>query len=524
MTTWTIAIDWNRDGDYTDTNEDVTARVLSAMWVLGTQKPYQDIADNSVLKLSLDNSDKLFSSENATSPLAGLLVPQRPVRVQSNDGTTVRTHWIGWIESIEPEPNQYGKRTVGIVAAGAMQFLKTTETKLKLQENKRTDEIIAELIKEVVMPPALNRAWVLGRAGNSELGASTYLADTAAYSSLEQGTLTLALAADNWVIDGGGSDAKKTSFDVYRAIGDVTAAERGRFLFDRDGKAVFWNRHHLLQGGTPASTFDDTMTEMVYSYAGLDHLKNEVVVICHPRRISATSDVLLWELGESVIQVAAGKTRELYIKYEDENGKRVGARDVTIDMTTLAFAQGVAAVSVEAKANGAELKLVNTSTTDAVVKTLQIRGRKIVDDGEIEATASDSGSLIDYGRRTMRVNLPSIDNVEDAQYIADFERDRRKAPKGMAQSVTVKSHGKNGGQHHAQQLALTLGSLVRVEETQTGNEADYYVIGEAHELTHGATLWKTTWYLEPAPKVAELPWKLGVTGRSELGATTRVTY
>jgi hypothetical protein len=49
-------------------------------------------------------------------------------------------------------------------------------------------------------------------------------------------------------------------------------------------------------------------------------------------------------------------------------------------------------------------------------------------------------------------------------------------------------------------------------------------MGEAHELTHGATLWKTTWYLEPAPTAAELPWKLDTVTRSELGTNTRLAY
>lgn len=31
------------------------------------------------------------------------------------------------------------------------------------------------------------------------------------------------------------------------------------------------------------------MTEMVYSFAGMDHLKNEVIVVCHPRRQRASS-------------------------------------------------------------------------------------------------------------------------------------------------------------------------------------------------------------------------------------------
>ncbi|MDX2139796.1 MAG: hypothetical protein SF123_17050 [Chloroflexota bacterium] len=521
-TTWNISIDWNRDGDYGDSHEDVTARVISVMWGLGIQEVYQDIADNSVLKLTLKNEDRLFSPDNSTSPLVGLTVPQRPIRIQSNDGTTTRTHWLGWIESIEPEISKAGKRTVEIIAAGAMQFLKAAETKLALQQGRRTDQIIAELIKEVVLPPGLNKAWILGRTGNSEVGTTMFIADTTAYSELDEGKMVLSVAADNWGIDGGMSNAKKNTFDVYRAIGDITAAEHGRFFFSRDGKAVFWNRHRLLQGGSPVATFDDTMTEMSYMHAGLDHLKNEVTVVCHPRTVSALADQVLWDLGDGAITVPPGKTRELYVKFEDSAGRRIGGLNVYFD--GVVYEQGNATMTLEATANGAELKLVNTGTEDAIITGLKLKGRSVMDNSQMEATAKDSGSIIDYGRRTMRLNLPSIDNLEQAQYIADFERNRRSKAKGMVQSLTVKSHGKLGGQHHIQQLALTIGSLIRVKETQTGHDANYYVIGEAHELSHGATLWKTTWHLEPAPTAAELPWQLGVSGRTELGTATRLAY
>src|SRR5450432_1977754 len=101
-TTWTIAVDWSRDGSYTDTNDDVSNYVVSAEWVLGMQRPYQDCADNSMLKLVLNNADKRFSPENGAGVLAGKILPYRPVRIQSNVGTTTRTHWVGWIDSIQP--------------------------------------------------------------------------------------------------------------------------------------------------------------------------------------------------------------------------------------------------------------------------------------------------------------------------------------------------------------------------------------------------------------------------------------
>ena len=245
-TTWTIAIDWDRDGGFSDQYDDVTNQVVSAKWFLGERKPYQDTADDSLLTLVLNNSDRRFSPENAGSPLAGKLTPFKPMCIRSDDGTTVRTHWLGWIESIQPAVSIYGERTVEITAAGPMQFYKAAETSLALQEYMRTDEIVAALIKEVVFPPALVGAWVLGRIGNSEIGVTTRLANVTQYSDLDEGVTVLAIAADNWVQRGGSNDAEKDTFDVYRAVKDVVAAERGRFLFSRDGKALFWNRHRLL--------------------------------------------------------------------------------------------------------------------------------------------------------------------------------------------------------------------------------------------------------------------------------------
>lgn len=520
-TTWTIAIDWNRDGDYSDPNEDVTSRVITANWSLGMEEPYKDTPENSMLQLVLQNDDKLLSPENAASPLYGLVKPFKPVRIQSYDGTTTRTHWVGWVETVQPEVGRYRKRQVKLTATGVMQFYKAAETNLPLQKNKRSDEIIAELIKEVVIPPALNRALVLGRVGNSELDETAYLADTTAYSVLDSGAVTLGMAADNWIIRGGDNDQPKDTFDVYRAIGDITAAEHGKFLFDREGKAIFWNRHHLLQGGiTPVATFNDSMTEMAYAYAGIEATKNEVIAICHPRKISAVNTDVLWELGESVIRVDPGQTRTIYLKYEDEGKNRVGGRDVYV--TDLTFDAGTATVTVEGKANGAELKLVNSGADAAIITKCTIKGRKIVDRGEMEARAINGDSIIDYGRRTLRINLPSIDSLERAQYIADFERDRRSNPRGEVSALTVQSHGKNGGGHHAQQLSLTLGDLITVQETQSGHNKNYHVIGEAHELTMGATLWKTTWYLEPAP--TSYPCKLDVVGRAELDIATVLTY
>src|SRR5690606_24761315 len=237
---------------------------------------------------------------------SGKVVPFRTVRIQSDDGSEVRTHWQGWVEGIQPAVNQHGERMAQIVATGPMQFLKATETHIELQENKRSDEIVAVLVGEVVFPPSLAGAWVLERVGNSELGepqessegptvpgsGTTILADTSGYfapdpeneaDSLDWGRVTLKMASDKWVRQGELSTVKKASFNVNQAIADVTAAEHGKFVCDREGKASLWNRHYLFQDTTATATFADSMSEMTYTYAGLEDVKNEVIVICHPR-------------------------------------------------------------------------------------------------------------------------------------------------------------------------------------------------------------------------------------------------
>ena len=97
---WTIAIDWNRDGSYTDE----TSKALSANWFLGFQQPFADVGSDAQLTLIMQNMDKQFTPENPTSVL-------------------------------------HGQRVAVIQAAGAMQFLKATETP-----------------KDAIFPPALSAA------------------------------------------------------------------------------------------------------------------------------------------------------------------------------------------------------------------------------------------------------------------------------------------------------------------------------------------------------------------------------
>jgi hypothetical protein len=369
----------------------------------------------------------------------------------------------------------------------------TAETKIPLQVNKRTDEIVAALVAEVPGMPT---------------------------ASLEQGKVTLSVAGDNWVRQGGYADAEEDTFDVYHAISDVTTVERGRFFFNRQGQPVFWNRHHLFYEQAAAATFNDSMVDLSYTFAGIEDCKNEVIVVCQPRNIGASSTDILWELNDAVILVQAGQTRKIYIKYQDDSGNRIGGQNVTL--TDVAFSQGSATYSIAPKANGAELTFTNSGGVDAIVTSAIVRGQKITTFDRMEVTAKDQTSIDTYGRRTMRLNIPALTSYTEAQYIADFERSRRSQPRGMASALKLISHGTQGGTYHAEQLALTIGQKIAISETQTAHNSNYYIIGEAHQLTMGGMLYQTVWYLEPTPSIH--PWQLDDGVFSLLDSTTWLAY
>jgi len=490
-TTWAITIDWDRNGDFDGDYDDVTEYAIAVNWFLGMRKPYEGVGEDNRLELTLNNADKLFSPENSSSPLYGKLASFRPVQITSHDGTTERTMWTGWIESIQPDVGQFGQRQVKITAAGPMQFFKGAETNLVIQENKRTDEIIEALIQAVQIPAPLNQTTLLDVPGHCELDGNAILPDLTMDYDLDEGKTTLAVAADNWVSR---DDQGEKTFSVYRALADVVAAERGRFLFLRDGSAVFWNRHKLLLNTTVAATFQDTMTGLEYNYAGLDEFKNDLRVTCHPRAVSAGSEVL-WSL-ESPVTIAAGETREIGASYRDDSNNRIGGKEVVLANVT--FSAGSAGVGLQAAATKATITIRNQNKTPATLATCELHGTKITDFGQMDALAVDNASIAFYGRRTMSMNLPSVDDLDFAQTIADFELGRRTTPAGKVSQITLVSHGSKGGNQHTQQLARTLGERIRVQETQTAHDAQYYIIGEAHKLSDAGTRFETTWYLEGA--------------------------
>ena len=174
------------------------------------QRPYQLTADGSTLVMRLNNKDRRFSPENEDSgnPLAGKIQPLRPVRVTSNDGR--RSHALVRLGRIGASGRQQIRRAAGQdLCTGGLQFLSSTETKIELQENQRSDQIINALIQEVIFPAGAADAWVLGDPDYSKL-ASRPSWPIWKPSATTRGRADAEPGGDNWVRQGGYPTRRKT--------------------------------------------------------------------------------------------------------------------------------------------------------------------------------------------------------------------------------------------------------------------------------------------------------------------------
>ncbi len=504
MVEWQFLVDWNQDGDFSDAGEDITAYVLDAEWELGIKEPYGLLAHEQRAQLTLNNLDKRFSPEYSGGPYYGSLVPQRNMLIRSVSGGTT-THWRGWVDEIQPAPGVSGALTTTLTGVGAKQFFEQTVVHLPLQTDVTADEVLAQVMGKVQYPPALDKAWLAGIEGKSEAGVTTWASEASSAYTFETGKTTFA-----WV------DLDNVS--AWQVVSDLVEAERGHFFFDREGKAVFWNRHHLLLINSVGGTISSGVLGMDYRYGAA--MRNRIVAVCKPRSASAGT-ATLWQLDAAQL-VRDGEEFTFRPQFSDEaRGGEVTAQNVIQPNTgdgSLAYTGDLTVGDWEANARSATLT-VTGGAAGANVTAVTVKGQALTTYNEQELVSSDALSITTYGLREMRIEPNILDNADFARSIADYELSRRKTPRGEIAALSVAARDST---RQGQMVAWTMGQRIRVVDTQLAADREYFILGEAHSLKQGLKVHETTWTLEPAE--ANKFWRAGVAGYSEAGQTTVAGY
>ena len=141
-------MDWNNDGDFSDTGENITSRTMKVEFTRGNDYASQLVGKvvSGVLNAEINNTSGDYSTFNTSSPLAGNLVPGRKVKLTGNDGSTTRTLWTGFIDSIQPIPSVNGANLARIKAIGPLGYLNKFEVSTALFANQYTGALIGKIL------------------------------------------------------------------------------------------------------------------------------------------------------------------------------------------------------------------------------------------------------------------------------------------------------------------------------------------------------------------------------------------
>lgn len=502
-----VGIDYENDGSFTD----ITADVLALRWRLGLQQAYDSMAAPGTAQITVLNIHQAYSPE------VTLLQPGQVVRIQSDDGSTVRTHFTGHITHIEPLPGDQGRRTAIIHAADALWQFPHHTIRLPPQVNVRAGEVIEQILDRMPLRRAILKGrWVLSRPGYSELGTTTRLPPVTIPRSLHAGQSRFTYAGDTW---GDGIAANE-------AVRQMAESERGRFFIDRAGQAVFYDRHHLLKIVSTAAAFADDAAGLEYDYGA--GAISQVQVRLMPRSIGPAGTPL-WEL-EAPLRIPARTNPPLQViaRFRDDEKRPIGALKLLppvrqSDYIATARADGggqnlTALVDIflrRADFSAALLEIRSRAVVDAFLQPgARIRGTPLYIGDPLVVGQVNHTSLTFFGVQSLRFDLPALDSPAQADSLARYELARRKTPRGQVRSLTLSRVN-----HAPQVLARTLFDRIAVHETQTGHAADYFIVAEAHTVELGSARHHVTWTLESAD--TSRFWLLGY---SRLNRDTLLAY
>lgn len=528
-----VLLDLDDDGVF---ETDISDYVVRIELDTGFAAPFQAVAMVGTGSIELDNDDRRFSPFNAASPYwdAGVgrtkLQPRTGVRVRGRayQGTgTIRDLWTGVIAALDVDGGEGGggpERAV-LRVEDYMSFLeRATVSALPLQENARSDEIVAALLGLVQ-----RGAWWLGVGGRAELGENTYLGGARfSWFIQDSGAETFPYAGDTWRVEG---------VTIAAALEEVCWSEGfGRFYFNASGQATFYSRHRRQKNyfAPGFSEFIKTSNPsqrpqtLLASLPG-EQLVNEVVVECTPREAEGTVTTLYEHKG-AAIRIPAKSSRTVRCPFVDDSGNRIGAYDVVTPVKGVDWhvesedgidydGTSYPTLSFRAYAEHAEATFENQAIGPLLVTSLQVRGRRLKTFDPEAFVAVDAESQTRYGPRLLHVSAPLLNNPVVARGLGHYLMQLRRP----AVYLTFTA-GNESSTLYGLMFPPTYLRFLRAVEPQTGMDSEAFLIYRYHQVIDVAgRRHTTTFYCEPYG-VDQVPWLLGRSGRAELGETTYLGF
>lgn len=406
-----VRVDWNRDGDYSDTCEDITSRVLS----LSIQHSiYDQLAGLPVLgatapsraSVVVSNEDRWLSPSNATGlaatyPLIAYGIYRFPIQIELgyyNGSTPERlVQFTGEIETADESES----------ASDATVTFACTDNAIALLQYKASTTIYQDLRPDQMIQIILVAA-----------GAATG-------ASLDQAACVIPYA---WMDDENG----------WEECRDLAMADGGMFYFEKDGGARFRRITApieradslapvatLNQGNARALrgalTWRDCYSRVTATFAGryvgtLDELYKAPSAIIVPPGQTVTEECRLRYPAIDVVPPVYGTDYTA----------------VSSSYDTVAYGASGMEIAVTEYGQRVDLAITNHLAYDTLyVCNLVLRGFPLIGDEAQEVRYDQDGSLGHvYGTKVYKIGgNPYMQTREQADRVAQYMRDRVQQPR-----------------------------------------------------------------------------------------------
>lgn len=485
--------DWDIDGDFGDSTEDVTAYTLVSPGVRITHGRDQarSLAPPMVPAETgeLNNQGQEFSAEFPGSPIYGLLLPGRAVEDRATFGTDVPyesdnlydedltpyngtlpavTLFTGVIDDIVQHPNP-NERRVGISCLGSIVKLRGVRVTTILYENITTGTALGHL-----------------------LDAAGWPADK---RSVSTGDTTLLY----WYL----SDAD--AFDAAVALFKTEGA--GAALYeDGDGVLHFENRNYratTLRSLTSQATYYDQSEGQEIGYestaaydsdvfyngtGGLHHIVpmsyapgfRDIINVCRVKVVtrSVAALAVVWTYGATI---TLGASEAITLTAVPQNFFKAAVCTNGTDVT--ASSGTIASVSLSRTSGGRTDITITADGGGVTINLLQLRAQAITTSSEatITSTVDSSDSVSTFGTRTYTLDL-----LPDVTANQAFDLANAIVNRYMTQVPVVNVTLANvDGAHLLEILTRAVSDRITVIERHTGLNTDLWVEQVSHDIQEG---------------------------------------
>jgi len=476
--------------------EDWTDYLVQARWRTGFTEAAQAVAPIGQAELELHDP---FASDSTTRQAAWQALVGR--RVQLRQGQAAL--FTGYIDAVTLSLGRWARPRAVLRIRDLLAALEAAPLEAPPLRQARADEWIAHVLSQTRrLPPVLEGRWQVGRAA---LGGSTRLAGLR-QAHLEAGISRLG------VVDGGGADR------VLAAIGAAVEAEGGRFFADEAGALRFVSRHAALRAGPLRATLEEGWQAATWAETPI---VGRVQVRLRPRS-SGTQAAIIWQMSQA-LSLGPGETRRVQAVFRSPDGQPLSAEDLQAPLlgqdyqvSSLGNPQDAAQVEAVLSAispSSASIDWRNNSASRLIIQAgAVLRATPIQQSAPLVVEEAAPDTEARTLAHTLRLDLPTLDDIEQARARARYHLARQRQPRAHLASISLATP------QHAELLAAArLLDRLRLRLQQPAHDQLYLLIGVQAQAEAGR--WQATWQLAP---LDERPfWALS---QARLGQESTLTY